>query len=155
MTSKSCAFCNPSVLLRQTFYEDDLVLALYSHKPIFPGHCLIVPKRCINRFEELSDQEIIQVKRVIDKVDGAAQRVFGTCSYLFLQKNGVEVGQTEPHVHFHYIPRQEGDSSTFVFMVRMVFLSAMGPISAEEMQEVVGKMRKEMREDASCESRAM
>ncbi len=147
---KPCVFCNPSVLQRQTFYEDDLVLALYTHKPIFPGHCLIVPKRCINRFEELTDQEIVQIKRVTEKVDQAVQRVFNTCSYLILQKNGVEVGQTEPHVHFHYIPREEGDSSSIVFMIRMLVLSLMGPISTEEMKDVVEKMRKEMSDDV-CE----
>ena len=36
-----------------------------------------------------------------------------------LQKNGIEVGQTEPHVHFHYIPRGEGNTSTLEFRVRM------------------------------------
>lgn len=155
MNLKDCAFCNQSILQRQTFYEDDLVRALYTHKPIFPGHCLIIPKRCVNRFEELSEQEIVQIKRVTDRVDQAAQKVFNTCSYLFLQKNGIEVGQTEPHVHFHYIPRKEGDSSAIVFMVRMLFFSAIGPISEEEMQVVVAKMRKQMSEDIREDCKAM
>lgn len=155
MISGPCAFCNPSVLQRQTFYEDDLVLALYTHKPVFPGHCLIIPKRCVNRFEELTDQEIVQIKHVIDKVDLAATKVFNTCSYLILQKNGVEVGQSVPHVHFHYIPRVAGNSSAVVFMARMLFFSVMGPISDEEMQETVEKMRKEMSEDACDDCQAV
>jgi hypothetical protein len=56
--SAYCAFDDLKVLNRQKFYEDDLVLALYTHKPILPGHCLIIPKRHVERFEMLSEQEI-------------------------------------------------------------------------------------------------
>lgn len=87
---------------RQAFYKNDLVLALYSHKPIYPGHCLIIPKRHVERFEMLSEEEITEIGRVIKKVNQAVEKVFQTSSYLLLQKNGREVGQT-PHVHVHYI----------------------------------------------------
>ncbi len=87
-----CAFCDPAVVNNQKFYEDDLVLALYSHKPILPGHCLIVSKRHVERFEMLADAEITQIGRVIKKVNQAVMKVFGTSSYLLLQKNGLEVG---------------------------------------------------------------
>ena len=99
-----CAFCDPRVLERQKFYEDDLVLALYTHKPVLPGHCLVLPKRHVERFEQLTDQEITQMGKVIKKVDRAVTEVFSTSSYLLLQKNGIEVGQSVPHVHVHYIP---------------------------------------------------
>ncbi len=39
-----CVFCDVSILNNQKFYEDDLVIALYTHKPILPGHSLIIPK---------------------------------------------------------------------------------------------------------------
>src|SRR4029078_13357621 len=104
-----CPFCDSKVIEYQKFYEDDLVIALYTHRPIFPGHSLIIPKRHVERFEMLNDQEITRISQVIKKVDKAAQKVFGTSAYLLLQKNGREVGQTVPHVHFHYIPRKTGD----------------------------------------------
>ena len=44
-TTEGCAFCKERVIEKQKFYEDDLVLALYSHKPIVSGHTLIIPKR--------------------------------------------------------------------------------------------------------------
>jgi histidine triad (HIT) family protein len=138
-----CAFCDPKVLGRQKFYEDDLVLALYTHKPILPGHCLVLPKRHVERFELLTDEEITQIGRVIKKVDQAVTKVFGTSSYLLLQKNGIEVGQSVPHVHVHYIPRKEGDSSTFGFLVKMYIANAKGPISSDEMQEIIEKLKQE------------
>ncbi len=139
-----CAFCDPNVLDRQKFYEDDLVLALYTHKPILPGHCLVLPKRHVERFELLTDEEITQIGRVIKKVDRAVTKVFGTSSYLLLQKNGIEVGQSVPHVHVHYIPRKNGDYSTFGFLVKMYIANAKGPISSNEMQEIIKKLKQEI-----------
>lgn len=141
LTSGYCAFDDPKVLDLQTFYEDDLVLALYTHRPILPGHCLIIPKRHVERFEMLTDEEILQIGRAIKKVDQAAAKVFQTSSYLLLQKNGLEVGQTVPHVHFHYIPRKTGDDSTYKFLVNMLLVNIFSPISSEEMQKIVGEMK--------------
>ena len=145
--SEDCPFCNQEILDYQKFYEDDLVAALYTHKPIFPGHCLVIPKRHVERFEMLSDAELVQIGHVIKKVNRAAEKVFGTSSYLLLQKNGKEVGQTVPHLHFHYIPRQAGDDSTLKFLIKMYWSSFASPISANEMHEAVEKMRQAIQEE--------
>lgn len=141
-----CAFCDPDVLNRQKFYEDALVLALYTHKPVVPGHCLIIPRRHVDRFEKLTSEEITQMGQVIKKVHEAATRVFDAPSYLLLQKNGREVGQTVPHVHFHYMPRKIGDSSRLTFLAKMFIADLKGPISPKEMQEIVEKMKAAMNE---------
>lgn len=139
-----CAFCDFNVLTAQKFYEDDYVVALYTHKPVLPGHCLIVPKRHTDRFEKLSDEEFSHIVRVIKKVNLAVMKVFDTSSYLILQKNGFEAGQTVPHVHFHYIPRKAKDSSFLKFFWRMYIANIQKPIKAEKMQEIVGKMKEMM-----------
>lgn len=139
-----CPFCDPKVLDHQKFYEDELVIVLYTHKPILPGHSLIIPKRHVERFENLSEAEITQIGRVIKKVNKAAETVFGTSSYLLLQKNGKEVGQTVPHVHFHYIPRQSGDNSTIGFLIKMYLANFGSPIDPTEMQQIVEKMKMAM-----------
>jgi diadenosine tetraphosphate (Ap4A) HIT family hydrolase len=101
----------------------------------------VIPKRHGERFELLTDEEITQIGRTIRKVDQAVTKVFGTSSYLLLQKNGIEVGQSVPHAHVHYIPRKEGDSSAFGFVVKMFIANAKGPISSDEMQETVDKLK--------------
>ncbi len=136
-----CAFCDDKILEYQKFYEDDLVIALYTHKPIFPGHSLIIPKRHVERFEMLSEGEMVQIAQVIKKVNHAAEKVFGTSSYLLLQKNGKEVGQTVSHVHFHYIPRKMDDDSTLKFFINIFLANVRSPIKSTEMQEVVEKMK--------------
>lgn len=139
-----CAFCDSAVLDNKKFYEDDLVLALYTHKPVMPGHCLIISKRHVERFEMLTDDEITQIGRVIKKINQAVEKVFGTSSYLLLQKNGLEVGQSVPHVHFHYIPRKKGDDSTLKFLAKMYITNFQKPLSAAEMQTVVVNMKETM-----------
>jgi histidine triad (HIT) family protein len=136
-----CAFCDSVVLNRQKFYEDDLVLALCTHKPILPGHCLIVSKRHVERFEMLTDEEIQRIGQVIKKVDQAVRKVLGTSSYLLLQKNGPEVGQSVPHMHIHYVPRQAGDTSPIQFLFKMGLANLKKPISSTEMNQMVERIR--------------
>ena len=128
-SDESCAFCKPEVLKAQAFYEDDLCYILYTHKPIVQDHCLIIPKRHVELFHELSDAESARMGDLVKKLHNS----LGERPYLLLQKNGSEVGQTVPHVHIHYLP-YEGDS-TFSFLVKMFWKNACCPISSEEMEQ--------------------
>jgi len=139
-----CAFCDPKVIEAQKFYEDDTIVALYTHKPVTEGHFLIIPKRHAERFEELTDREVAAISTVIKKVDRAAIKVFNRASYLLLQKNGVEAGQTVPHVHFHYFPRQAGDDSSVKFMAQMLLASLKKPLPPAEIKDVCDKMKEAM-----------
>ncbi len=132
--SSYCAFCDSKVLENQKFYEDDTVLALYTHKPILSGHVLVIPKMHHEVFHELTDQEIQSIGQTIKKVNIAVEKVFGTKSYLLLQKNGAESGQTVPHVHFHYIPKMEGDRSALKFVGNMIRSIVMPPIATAEIR---------------------
>ncbi len=146
-TQEECPFCNEEVLQAQVFYEDELVYALCTHKPIFPGHFLVIPKRHVERFEMLSEEEMAQMGRVIQKVHQAAAPIFKSSSYLLMQKNGPEVGQTVPHVHFHYIPREAGDSSAVKFFAKMQLAGFWNkPLPPAVMQELVGTMKEAMKD---------
>ena len=136
-----CAFCDPAVLKNQTFYEDDLVLALYTHKPVLPGHCLVIPKRHVSCFDGLTDSESAQICVVLKKVDKAVREVFATGPYLLLQKNGREVGQSVPHVHFHYIPRKCGEYSALSFFYKLYTADLHKPMKQSEMDAIMAKLR--------------
>ena len=110
LESQACAFCDPGILTTQTFYEDEYVRGICPDKPIQPLHCLIVTKRHIERFEESTQEEMVAMWKLIKKVNDAVQKLNGESSYLLLQKNGSEVGQTVPHVHIHYIPKKVSSS---------------------------------------------
>ena len=99
-----CAFCREEVLEAQVFYTGEQSLALLSYKPVLPGHILVIPKRHVERFEDLTEAEMTDMQRTIQKVDQAVRRLYGYKDYLLLEKNGPDAGQSVPHVHFHYIP---------------------------------------------------
>ena len=139
--SQGCAFCNADVLEKGLCYEDDLVLVLYTHQPILPAHFLIIPKRHIDRFEMLSEQEMVRVMQVVDKVRKAVEKELGMASYLLHQKNGKEVGQSVPHVHFHFIAREQGDSSLLKLMMNAVIAYLRGPIAYEHRKEMIDQMK--------------
>jgi histidine triad (HIT) family protein len=137
-----CAFCDEKVLEAQVFYKGDLVLGFCTHKPVVPGHCLIIPKRHVERFEMLSDAEVIEIAQVIKKVNQAVMISFQTMAYVLLEKNGKEAGQTVPHVHFHYMPKKAGENSAVAFMAKMLMANLKSPLQKQEMEEMVQKMKK-------------
>lgn len=136
-----CVFCNEEIVKNQKCYEDDFVLVLYTHQPILPAHFLIIPKRHSERFEMLSEEEMIHITQAINKVRKAVEKEFGITAYLLHQKNGREVGQSVPHVHFHFIARPSGDTSLFKLLIKVLIAHWKGPIERKEMNEVIEKMR--------------
>ncbi len=99
-----CAFCQEDILEKQVFYKGEGVLGILTHKPAVPGHVLIIPERHVERFEDLSPEELVALGAAIKKVDGAVRKTFNNTDYLLIQKNGRGAGQSVPHVHFHYLP---------------------------------------------------
>ena len=100
----------------QKYYEDEKILGLYCYRSLFKGHCLILPKRHVERLEALDSSEVNEIFHLIKKTHFAMQKLFDVKSYLILQKNGKEVGQSVPHLHFDYIPnKRNGSNYSFLF----------------------------------------
>lgn len=144
-----CPFCDPDVLQKQTVYEDDLVLALYTHKPVVLSHFLIIPKRHVERLDQLSEKEMCQIYRTIQKVNQASMKVFDTFPYFIHEKNGKEVWQSVPHIHFHLIAKKSQDDSLLKFVIQILFAQWKGPISEHQMQDVITKMKNALESDLS------
>ncbi|MCF7806184.1 MAG: HIT domain-containing protein, partial [Simkaniaceae bacterium] len=80
----------------------------------------------------------------IKKVNQVSTTLFQTSSYLIHQKNGIEVGQSVPHIHFHYIGRKQGDASSIKFAIQMITANMHGPVSDDYMQQTVESLKKEL-----------
>ena len=142
-TQSSCVFCQESVLEVQTIYATDRAAVIQTHKPVVDGHVLIIPKRHVERFEELTLEEIGEMQEAIKRVDRAEKNLYGNPAYLLLQKNGTDAGQSVPHVHFHYLPRQANESHV-LFALRMFLADLANPITREQMEESVISLRSEI-----------
>lgn len=145
---KTCPFCNIDVLKSQAFYEDEHVIALYTHKPACKGHCLIIPKSHQTRFESLSEKEVAHIGACIKKVHFAASKVFKTSSYLLLQKNGGEVGQSISHLHIHYLPRKKGAQFQLFFFFKILVAHVFPKISEAKMEKYTFEMKEAIKNES-------
>jgi histidine triad (HIT) family protein len=111
----TCIFCK--IIAGQIpcwkLHEDDDVLAFLDIGPLSEGHCLIVPKSHHVTIDQMSPEEAAACARLIPRLSRAVIAATGAPGWNVLQNNGPFSGQAVPHVHFHIIPRREGDGLGF------------------------------------------
>lgn len=99
-----CPLCDKKILQKQMFAENDLIVCLVDTKPMRPGHILIIPKRHVTYYHELTHAEQTAINKEITRIHKALQRTNGPLHYTLINKNGYLGGQSIPHVHIHFIP---------------------------------------------------
>ncbi len=103
-----CLFCNSKI--SGIAYENELAYASYDTYPVSDNHCLIIPKRHVVDYFDLSNEELIACndlikiikKEVLDKDKSVKAFNIGSNA-------GIEAGQSIMHCHIHLIPRRKGD----------------------------------------------
>ena len=93
----------------QIFYSTDLSLGLVNIRPVLPGHVLVIPRRRVPRFTNLSNEEVSDLWATAKKVGKALESYFRSSSLTFTIQDGPEAGQSVPHVHIHILPRNKDD----------------------------------------------
>jgi diadenosine tetraphosphate (Ap4A) HIT family hydrolase len=80
-------------------HQDDVVVAFLTIAPLKPGHTLVVPRREVASWLELSEDELSALWSACRRVGQALDQVYrpGRVAALLL---GLEV----PHVHVHLVP---------------------------------------------------
>jgi diadenosine tetraphosphate (Ap4A) HIT family hydrolase len=77
--------------------------------PISPGHTLVIPRRHVGSFFDLSAEERQALMALLDSAKQSLDAVYRPDAYNIGINDGPAAGQTVPHVHVHLIPRYEGD----------------------------------------------
>ncbi len=90
-------------------FESEHALAFLDINPLAEGHALVVPKREVERLEQLASGEAAGLMEAVVAVARKVLAATGAPAYNVLQNNGRESGQDVPHVHIHIIPRKSGD----------------------------------------------
>jgi diadenosine tetraphosphate (Ap4A) HIT family hydrolase len=93
----------------QIFYRTSLCFALVNLKPLLPGHVLICPFRHVQRVADLNTAEATDFFLTVRRVGRMVERVYGATSLNIAIQDGIDAGQTVPHVHAHIIPRRKAD----------------------------------------------
>ena len=103
-----CLFCNSEK--SGCAHENDLAYASYDSYPVSEYHCLIIPKRHIKDYFDLSNDELVSCNELIKIVKKEIINKDPSVKGFNLGTNiGKVSGQSILHCHFHLIPRREGD----------------------------------------------
>ena len=111
MSDTTCLFCRivKGEIPCAKVYEDSLVLAFLDLGPVQPGHSLVISKA---HHENLLDTPLDLAPALWTaqrKVGQALMLATGAQGFNVLQNNFSAAGQAVFHVHWHIIPRVEGD----------------------------------------------
>tara|TARA_B100000941_G_C28445838_1_gene522256 strand:- start:133 stop:507 length:375 start_codon:yes stop_codon:yes gene_type:complete len=103
-----CVFCN--IDKSRIEIENDLALSFKDLYPVTEGHTLVIPKRRVQSFFELSSNEKKAMFELLESQKQDLQikdkRITG---FNIGINDGQDAGQTVMHCHIHLIPRRKGD----------------------------------------------
>ena len=103
-----CLFCN--IKKSGCAHENKLAYASYDTYPASEYHCLIIPKRHIKNYFDLSNDELIACNELIKIIKKEITNKDPSVKGFNLGTNiGKVSGQSILHCHIHLIPRREGD----------------------------------------------
>jgi len=104
-----CPFCNLPPL--RVVAEDALAVVVKDGFPVSPGHTLIIPRRHVASFFQITKTERASMLRLLDEAKASLDTEFGADAYNIGINDGSAAGQTVAHLHIHLIPRYAGDRS--------------------------------------------
>lgn len=108
MNDRQCTFCNLDQD-KEIIAENELAVAFYDSFPVNPGHSLIIPKRHVANYFDLSVEECVAMQALLKVVQTKVEERFHPDGYNIGVNVNVAAGQSVFHVHMHLIPRFLGD----------------------------------------------
>jgi histidine triad (HIT) family protein len=120
----SCLFCriaggeeNAAVVL-----DADGCAAFLDHRPLFPGHTLVVPRAHVETLETAPAELLPRLFGAVQRVARALETGLGAEGTFVALNN--RVSQSVPHLHVHVVPRRKGDGLKGFFWPRTKYPSA-------------------------------
>lgn len=139
---KRCVFCSIAQgdVEAHIVADDGAALAFLDHAPLLPGHTLVIPREHADTLDELREDLVGPLFRLVRRISRAQQRAFGADG-TFTGVN-TRVSQSVPHFHAHVVPRREGDG---LFRAGMVW--ARKRYKDGEAQAIARKLRDALAKD--------
>ena len=107
MSESTCPFC--TLPANRIVLENFDGMVIDDGFPISPGHTLIIPRRHVGSFFDLSEAERNSLLSLLEDAKRRLDKEFRPDGYNIGINDGSVAGQTVPHLHIHLIPRFHGD----------------------------------------------
>lgn len=132
--SKDCLFCRVvrGEVESHLVFEDEMSLAFLDQRPLFPGHCLLVPRAHHETLADLPDALVAPLfgnTKLLARAVEEAMAAEGT----FVALNN-RVSQSVPHLHLHIVPRRRKDGLKGFFWPRTPY---QGPDEIRQVQAAI------------------
>lgn len=133
-----CVFCAIQKNETEHFrvFESESVFVFLDHRPLFPGHCLLITRQHVLTLEELDPSLLHAVFDSVKMVAIAVRRAMKAEGTFVAINNGVS--QSVPHFHVHIVPRKRGDGLRGFFWPRRKY------DSEEQAAAIADAIRKEI-----------
>jgi len=118
----ACAFC--AIIASgdgHVVLDEDSVVAFLDLRPVFPGHCLVVPRAHHETLADLPDDLMLPMLKAVQRVGVAVERAMESDGNFVGVNN--RVSQSVPHLHFHVVPRRFKDGLRGFFWPRQRYES--------------------------------
>lgn len=105
----ACVFCDivRGDVAAYRVYEDGDCLAFLDHRPLRPGHVLVVPRSHWPTLGDLPSEQVPALFAVVQRLALAVERgLHADGSFVAIN---IKVSQSVPHLHVHVVPRQVRD----------------------------------------------
>ncbi|HUG36483.1 MAG TPA: HIT family protein [Candidatus Limnocylindrales bacterium] len=96
--------------------EDDLTLAFLDTRPVFAGHCLVIPREHHVTLPDLPHELLAPLMTNVQLVCRAIERGLGADGTFVAVNN--RVSQSVAHLHVHVVPRRRKDGLRGFFWPR-------------------------------------
>ena len=140
----NCLFCGivNGEVSASIVFEDEISTAFLDHRPLFPGHCLLVPKE---HFETLTDLPVELVGPFFQNAQllTLAVEVALEAEGSFVAMNN-RVSQSVPHLHVHVVPRRRKDGLKGFFWPRNKYIDQAEMLGVQKLiQTAIARIKKQ------------
>jgi histidine triad (HIT) family protein len=119
----TCLFCRmiQGEVATPVVYESEVAFAFLDHRPLFPGHCLVLPRRHIETLATVPPEVLGPFFAEVQLVTRAVEVAMEAQGSFVAMNN--RISQSVPHLHVHVVPRNRGDGLKGFFWPRTRYAS--------------------------------
>jgi histidine triad (HIT) family protein len=119
----TCLFCEIAAgrVPAEIVWRDNGAVAFLDHRPLFPGHVLLIPAEHVETLADLPADRVGTFFQAVQKLERAVESAMDAEGTFIAVNN--RVSQSVPHLHVHIVPRNKGDGLKGFFWPRRKYES--------------------------------
>jgi histidine triad (HIT) family protein len=121
-------------------FEDEVSVAFLDNRPLFPGHCILVPKEHYETLMDLPDGLLAPLFANARLLASAVEEAMGAEGTFVAINN--RISQSVPHLHIHVVPRRRRDGLRGFFWPRKRYKDKEEMVAVQRaLQAAIGQLR--------------